>query len=166
MDPVDVRKKNLIPRFEDGHDVITSLTYDSGDYPGALDKVLSHADYSGLRARQKAGPVNGAYTGLGLATYVEICGLGPSQVAGAIGFQGGLWESAIVRFHPSGKVHVFIGASPHGQGEETTFAQIVGSELGSIPRTSRSSTATPTTRRWAGAPTAAAPPRSAGRPSP
>ncbi len=134
MDPVDVRKKNLIPRFEDGHDVITSLTYDSGDYPGALDKVLSHADYSGLRARQKAGPVNGAYTGLGLATYVEICGLGPSQVAGAIGFQGGLWESAIVRFHPSGKVHVFIGASPHGQGEETTFAQIVGSELGVDPQ--------------------------------
>ena len=64
------------------------------------------------------------------ATYVEICGLGPSQVAGAVGFQGGLWESAIVRFHPSGKVNVFIGASPHGQGEETTFAQIVADELG------------------------------------
>ena len=134
MDPVDVRRKNLIPKFEDGHDVVTALTYDSGDYPGALDKVLSHADYSGLRARQKAGPTNGAYMGLGLATYVEICGLGPSQVAGAIGFQGGLWESAIVRFHPSGKVHVFIGASPHGQGEETTFAQIVGSELGVDPQ--------------------------------
>ena len=134
MDPADVRRKNLIPRFEDGHDVVTSLTYDSGDYPAALDKVLSHADYAGLRARQKTGPANGAYLGLGLATYVEICGLGPSQVAGAIGFQGGLWESAIVRFHPSGKVHVFIGASPHGQGEETTFAQIVGSELGVDPQ--------------------------------
>ena len=134
MDPADVRRKNLIPKFDDGHDVVTTLTYDSGDYPGALDKVLSHADYAGLRARQKAGPVNGTYTGLGLATYVEICGLGPSQVAGAIGFQGGLWESAIVRFHPSGKVHVFIGASPHGQGEETTFAQIVGSELGVDPQ--------------------------------
>ena len=134
MDPADVRRKNLIPKFEDGHDVVTTLTYDSGDYPGALDKVLSHADYSGLRARQKAGPANGAYMGVGLATYVEICGLGPSQVAGAIGFQGGLWESAIVRFHPSGKVHVFIGASPHGQGEETTFAQIVGSELGVDPQ--------------------------------
>ena len=134
MDPADVRRKNLIPKFDDGHDVVTTLTYDSGDYPGALDKVLAHADYAGLRARQKAGPVNGTYTGLGLATYVEICGLGPSQVAGAIGFQGGLWESAIVRFHPSGKVHVFIGASPHGQGEETTFAQIVGSELGVDPQ--------------------------------
>ena len=61
---------------------------------------------------------------------MEICGLGPSQVAGAIGFQGGLWESAIVRVHPTGKVHVFIGASPHGQGEETTFAQLVASEIG------------------------------------
>ena len=130
MDPVDVRKKNLIPKFDDGHEVITTLSYDSGDYPAALDKVLAHADYAGLRATQAKGPTNGTYLGLGLASYVELCGLGPSQVAGAIGFQGGLWESAIVRFHPSGKVHVFIGASPHGQGEETTFAQIVSSELG------------------------------------
>jgi carbon-monoxide dehydrogenase large subunit len=134
MDPADVRKKNLIPKFDDGHDVITSLTYDSGDYPGALDKVLAHVDYAGLRATQATGRANGTYVGLGLASYVEICGLGPSQVAGAIGFQGGLWESAIVRFHPSGKVHVFIGASPHGQGEETTFAQIVSSELGVDPQ--------------------------------
>ena len=68
--------------------------------------------------------------GIGVATYVEICGLGPSQVAGAVGFQGGLWESAIVRFHPTGKVNVMIGSSPHGQGEETTFAQIIAKELG------------------------------------
>jgi len=133
MDPAEVRKKNMIPKFEDGHEVVTTLNYDSGDYPGALDKVLEHVDYAGLRKKQASGPTNGAYLGLGLATYVEICGLGPSQVAGAIGFQGGLWESAIVRFHPSGKVHVFIGASPHGQGEETTFAQIVSSELGVDP---------------------------------
>ena len=66
----------------------------------------------------------------GFCTYAEICGLGPSQVAGAVGFGGGLWESAIVRFHPSGKVNVMVGISPHGQGEETTFAQIVASELG------------------------------------
>ena len=134
MDPADVRKKNLIPKFDDGHDVVTGLTYDSGDYPAALDKVLNHVDYAGLRAAQAAAPTNDIRTGLGLGSYVEICGLGPSQVAGAIGFQGGLWESAIVRFHPSGKVHVFIGASPHGQGEETTFAQIIGSELGVDPQ--------------------------------
>ncbi len=130
MDPADVRRKNFIPKFDDGHEVITTLNYDSGDYPGALDKLLEHTGYQALRERQAAGPSNGKYLGLGLSSYVEICGLGPSQVAGAIGFQGGLWESAIVRFHPTGKVHVFIGASPHGQGEETTFAQIVASEIG------------------------------------
>ena len=110
--------------------MVTTLNYDSGDYPGALDKLLEHTGYAALREQQKAGPSNGKHLGLGLSSYVEICGLGPSQVAGAIGFQGGLWESAIVRFHPTGKVHVFIGASPHGQGEETTFAQIVASEIG------------------------------------
>ncbi len=130
MDPAEVRRRNFIPKFDDGHEVITTLNYDSGDYPGALDKLLEHTGYAGLRAQQAAGPANGKYLGLGLSSYVEICGLGPSQVAGAIGFQGGLWESAIVRFHPTGKVHVFIGASPHGQGEETTFAQIVASEIG------------------------------------
>ena len=130
MDPADVRIKNFIPKFDDGHEVVTTLNYDSGDYPGALSKLLEHTGYRALRERQRAGPSNGKYMGLGLTSYVEICGLGPSQVAGAIGFQGGLWESAIVRFHPTGKVHVFIGASPHGQGEETTFAQIVASEIG------------------------------------
>ncbi|MXY16180.1 MAG: molybdopterin-dependent oxidoreductase, partial [Acidobacteria bacterium] len=130
MDPAEVRRRNFIPKFDDGHEVITTLNYDSGDYPGALDKLLEHTGYAELRAQQAAGPANGKYLGLGLSSYVEICGLGPSQVAGAIGFQGGLWESAIVRFHPTGKVHVFIGASPHGQGEETTFAQIVASEIG------------------------------------
>ena len=130
MDPADVRRKNFIPKFDDGHTVVTTLNYDSGDYPGALEKLLDHTGYADLRAKQQAGPANGKHLGLGLSTYVEICGLGPSQVAGAIGFQGGLWESAIVRFHPTGKVHVFIGASPHGQGEETTFAQIVANEIG------------------------------------
>ncbi len=130
LDPADVRRKNFIPKFDDGHEVVTTLNYDSGDYPGALDKLVEHTGYKALREKQKAGPSNGKYLGLGLTSYVEICGLGPSQVAGAIGFQGGLWESAIVRFHPTGKVHVFIGASPHGQGEETTFAQIVASEIG------------------------------------
>jgi carbon-monoxide dehydrogenase large subunit len=130
MDPVDVRRKNFIPRFENGHAVITGLTYDSGDYPAALQKLLDHVQYDSLRREQAEGRKAGRYLGIGIGTYVEICGLGPSQVAGAIGFQGGLWESAIVRVHPTGKVHVFIGASPHGQGEETTFAQLVASEIG------------------------------------
>ena len=130
MDPVELRQKNFLPRFEDGHDVVTGLTYDSGDYPAALSKMLEHADYKGLRDEQTRVRAEGRHMGIGVASYVEICGLGPSQVAGAVGFQGGLWESAIVRVHPTGKVHVFIGANPHGQGEETTFAQIVASEIG------------------------------------
>jgi carbon-monoxide dehydrogenase large subunit len=130
MDPADIRMKNMIPRFENGHTVVTGLTYDSGDYPGGLEKVLDHVNYRQLRKEQGEARKQGRYIGIGLASYVEICGLGPSQVAGAIGFQGGLWESAIVRVHPTGKVHVYIGASPHGQGEETTFAQLVAHEIG------------------------------------
>jgi carbon-monoxide dehydrogenase large subunit len=130
IDPVVIRRRNFIPKFDNGANVITGLTYDSGDYDGVLTKALDHLKYDELRAEQARLRKEGRYLGIGIATYVEICGLGPSQVAGAIGFQGGLWESAIVRFHPSGKVNVFIGASPHGQGEETTFAQIVADQLG------------------------------------
>ena len=132
-DPAELRRLNFIPKFDDGHDVVTGLTYDSGDYGGALSKLMDASGYDQLRSEQAVERKKGRYIGLGLSTYVEICGLGPSQVAGAIGFQGGLWESAIIRFHPSGKVHVMIGASPHGQGEETTFAQIVARELGVSP---------------------------------
>ena len=130
MDAADVRFKNMIPRFENGHTVATGLVYDSGDYPASLRTLLDHVKYTDLRRQQAEARKEGRYIGIGVGSYVEICGLGPSQVAGAVGFQGGLWESAIVRFHPTGKVHVFIGASPHGQGEETTFAQIVASEIG------------------------------------
>ncbi len=129
-DPVELRRKNLIPKFEDGHDVISGITYDSGDYETLLDKVLDHVDYKALRQEQATAREHGNYMGIGVSTYAEICGLGPSQVAGAVGFGGGLWESAIVRFHPTGKVNVYSGVSPHGQGEETTFAQIISDELG------------------------------------
>jgi carbon-monoxide dehydrogenase large subunit len=130
MDPVAVRQRNFIPKFDNGHTVVTGLTYDSGDYQASLQKLLDHVRYDQLRTQQQTARAEGRLVGIGVGTYVEICGLGPSQVAGAIGFQGGLWESAIVRVHPTGKVHVFIGASPHGQGEETTFAQLVASEIG------------------------------------
>ncbi|MFQ5741255.1 MAG: xanthine dehydrogenase family protein molybdopterin-binding subunit [Acidobacteriota bacterium] len=130
MDPVELRRKNLIPPFENGYEVATGLTYDSGNYVAALDKALGKAGYQQLRGEQSEAREEGRYLGIGVTTYAEICGLGPSQVAGAIGFQGGLWESAIVRVSANGKVQVMIGASPHGQGEETTFAQIVSDEVG------------------------------------
>ena len=130
MDPVDVRRRNLIPKFEDGHDVALGITYDSGDYELALDTALNHVNYQQLRQEQAQMRERNEYMGIGVSCYCEICGLGPSQVAGAVGFGGGLWESAIVRFYATGKVNVFVGTSPHGQGEETTFAQILSDELG------------------------------------
>ena len=129
-DPAEVRRKNFIPKFDNGHDVATGITYDSGDYEATLDACLAAANYGELRAEQSRARDDGRCVGVGVSAYVEICGLGPSQVAGAVGFQGGLWESAIVRFHPTGKVNVMIGSSPHGQGEETTFAQIIANEVG------------------------------------
>ncbi|MBM3946949.1 MAG: xanthine dehydrogenase family protein molybdopterin-binding subunit, partial [SAR202 cluster bacterium] len=130
LDPAEVRRRNLIPRFTDGFSVATGLVYDSGDYPMILERVLSHVGYEQLRREQTQARQQGRYMGIGVTTYCEICGLGPSQVAGAVGFGGGLWESAVLRFHPSGKMDAFVGSSPHGQGEETTFAQVLSDELG------------------------------------
>ncbi|PSR35169.1 MAG: carbon monoxide dehydrogenase [Sulfobacillus benefaciens] len=130
MDPVAVREKNLVQAEAFPYTNPFGLQYDSGNYQGTLKIALDMLDYPKLREEQAALRKDGKYIGIGWSTYVEMCGLGPSEVAGAVGFQGGLWESATVRVHPTGKVTVFTGASPHGQGEETTFAQIVGQELG------------------------------------
>ncbi len=130
MDPVEVRRKNFIAKEEFPYDNALGLQYDSGDYHRALEKALEMIDYDRFRREQAEARKQGRYLGIGFSTYVEICGPGPSKVAGAAGFQGGLWENATVRVHPSGKVSVFTGASPHGQGEETTFAQIVSQKLG------------------------------------
>lgn len=133
MDPVEMRRKNLITKDEFPYDNALGLQYDSGNYEGALDRALEMLDYKQFREDQAKARQQGKYVGVGFSTYVEICGLGPSKVAGAVGFQGGLWESATVRVHPTGKVSVFTGTSPHGQGEETTFAQIVSQKFG-IPQ--------------------------------
>ena len=130
LDPVEVRRRNLIPKFGDGHDVAMGVTYDSGDYQLSLDTALNHVNYQQLREEQARLRGSNQYMGIGVTCYCEICGIGPSQVAGAVGFAGGLWESAVIRFYPTGKANVFVGTSPHGQGEETTFSQIVSDELG------------------------------------
>ncbi len=132
MDPVEVRRRNLIPKDRFPYTVATGITYDSGNYQGALDKALAAIDYKGFRAEQKRArsKKNGRHLGIGVTTYCEICGLGPSQVAGAVGFGGGLYDSALLRVYPTGVIRVYIGGKPHGQGEETTFAQIVADQLG------------------------------------
>ena len=130
MDPAEVRRKNLIPPFEDGHEVATTVIYDSGNYEAGLDRALELVGYDDFRKEQAAAREQGRYLGIGLSTYVEICGMAPSAVAYTLGARAGVWESALVRVHPTGKVTVFSGSSGHGQGHHTTFAQLAAAELG------------------------------------
>ena len=125
MDPADVRRKNFPAADEFPFHTATGLDYDSGNYAAALDKAQGIANYAKLREEQKAARAEGRLVGIGISTYVEICALGPSQAMPAGG-----WESATVRIEPTGKVTVLTGASPHGQGQETSFAQIAADELG------------------------------------
>ncbi len=125
MDPVDVRMKNFIQPEEFPFATATGLVYDSGNYDAPLKKALEIADYAGLRRQQAEARQQGKLMGVGVSTYGEICAFGPSPATPAGG-----WECATVKIDPSGKVTVGTGASPHGQGEETTFAQIAADELG------------------------------------
>jgi carbon-monoxide dehydrogenase large subunit len=130
MDPAEVRRKNFIPSDAFPYTNAGGLDYDSGNYLGTLEKAMELVDYPAVRVEQRRLRQQGRYLGIGLSSYVEVCGLAPSKAAGAMGFQGGLWEPATVRVLATGKVIVLTGTSPHGQGEETTFAQLVGEELG------------------------------------
>ena len=125
MDPAELRLKNFPAPEEFPFAMPTGLTYDSGNYALPLKTALDTADYSQLRAEQAQGRKNGKLMGIGMSTYGEICAFGPSPATPTGG-----WESATVKIEPDGKVTVFTGASPHGQGEETTFAQIAADELG------------------------------------
>ncbi len=117
LDPADVRRTNYIPPGDFPYATPTGLTYDSGEFARSLDKLLADADYKGLRAEQERLRAQGRYMGIGVVSYIEMCGFGP-------------YESSSVRVEPSGTVTVMTGISPHGQGQETTFAQIVADELG------------------------------------
>lgn len=117
LDPVAVRRVNFIRPEQFPFDTVTGQQYDSGDYDKSLDKVLELTDYNALRVEQAELRKQGRYIGIGLATYVEICGFGP-------------YESSTVRVEPSGAVTIFTGISPHGQGQETTFSQMAHDEIG------------------------------------
>jgi carbon-monoxide dehydrogenase large subunit len=135
MDPLELRRKNFIPKEDFPAEVSVGIVYDSGDYHGTLDRLLQNLDLDGFRREQEQARSEGRYLGVGFSTYMEICGLAPSRVVGpsGVGIQSGFWESAVVRVHPSGSVTVFTGTSPHGQGHETGFAQIVADRLGVDP---------------------------------
>jgi carbon-monoxide dehydrogenase large subunit len=136
MDAVEIRRKNFIPKEDFPAEVATGVIYDSGDYEGTLDKLLEHLDLQAFRREQEELRGQGVYRGIGFSTYTEICGLAPSRVTGpeGVGVQAGGWESAMVRVNNTGAVTVYTGSSPHGQGEETAFAQIVADRLGVDPQ--------------------------------
>jgi carbon-monoxide dehydrogenase large subunit len=133
MDRLELRRKNFITEFP--YELPHGFIYDSGNYDGTLDRCLEKLDLEAFRREQEEARSRGVYRGVGFSTYVEICGLGPSRALGPKGWgmQGGYFESAQVRVHPTGSVTVYSGASPHGQGLETSFAQIVADRLGVDP---------------------------------
>jgi carbon-monoxide dehydrogenase large subunit len=128
MDPAALRQQNFITEFP--HATPVGLTYDIGDYAAHLAKAQELADVAGFPARRAAAKARGRLRGLGYACYIEACGLAPSNIAGALGARAGLFEAGEVRVHPTGTVTVFTGSHSHGQGHETTFAQVVASKLG------------------------------------
>jgi carbon-monoxide dehydrogenase large subunit len=133
IDPAELRFKNFIPPFDGvnqpGYQTQVALQYDSGNYEAVLRKALQNAGYDDLRAQQK-NMDNGKLLGIGISTYIEACGIAPSAVVGALGARAGLYESAQVRIQPTGKVNVYTGSHSHGQGHETTFAQVVADKFG------------------------------------
>ena len=130
MDPAEVRRKNFIPPFDDSYEIPLGVMYDSGNYEAALDRALEMIGYERFQEEQAQARSEGRLVGIGFCSYVEICGGAPSAIAVTLGARAGLWESAIVRVHPTGKATVYTGSSAHGQGHETTFAQLAASELG------------------------------------
>jgi carbon-monoxide dehydrogenase large subunit len=128
IDPAELRRKNFIRQFPYATPV--GLTYDTGDYEAHLAKAIEMADVAGYPARKAASEAKGKKRGLGYSCYIEACGLAPSNIAGALGARAGLFEAGEVRVHPTGTVTVFTGSHSHGQGHETTFAQVVAAKLG------------------------------------
>ena len=136
MDPLELRRKNFIPKEDFPYETPLGIVYDSGDYQGSLDKLLENFDLDAFRAEQAELREKGIHRGVGFSTWVEVCGLAP--VAGRRARRGSacrpaFWESAMVRVHPSGSATVYSGTSPHGQGLDTSFAQIVADRLGIDP---------------------------------
>ena len=127
-DPAEFRRINFIGSFP--HQTPVILAYDAGNFAGALDKALAMADYKGLAGRKAASAAKGKLRGLGFSAYIEACGIAPSAAVGSLGAGVGLWESAEVRVNPVGTVEILTGSHSHGQGHETTFAQLVSSRLG------------------------------------
>jgi carbon-monoxide dehydrogenase large subunit len=135
IDRLELRRRNFIPKEDFPAETALGMVYDSGDYHGTLDRLLEHIDPAEVARQAEELRPRGIHRGIGFSTYTEICGLAPSRVTGpaGVGVQAGLWESALVRVHVSGSVTVYSGTSPHGQGLDTSFAQIVADRFGISP---------------------------------
>jgi carbon-monoxide dehydrogenase large subunit len=128
LDPAEIRRRNFIREFP--YQTPVALLYDTGNYEATLGAAMKLADVAGFPARRQEAAARGKLRGLGYAAYIEACGIAPSNIAGSLGARAGLFEAGEVRVHPTGKVTVFTGSHSHGQGHETTFAQVVASRLG------------------------------------
>jgi aerobic carbon-monoxide dehydrogenase large subunit len=128
QDPAELRRKNFIKQFP--HQTPVIMAYDAGDYNASLKKAMELADYKGFARRKRESARDGKLRGIGLSTYIEACGIAPSQAVGSLGAGVGLWESAEVRVNPTGSVEILTGSHAHGQGHETTFAQLASERLG------------------------------------
>jgi aerobic carbon-monoxide dehydrogenase large subunit len=129
-DPIELRRKNLIPKESFPYQTPLLFTYDSGDYQATLELALRESEYGSFEARRAEAKARGRLRGIGVSTYVEACGIAPSAAVGSLGCRAGLFDAASVRVHPTGGITVYTGAHSHGQGHETTFAQIVAERLG------------------------------------
>ena len=124
----EIRKRNFITTFP--YQTPVALQYDTGDYHACMDKSKALAEVDGFAARKAASEAKGKLRGIGYSSYIEACGIAPSNIAGALGARAGLFECGEIRVHPTGSVTVFTGSHSHGQGHETTFAQVVAARLG------------------------------------
>jgi aerobic carbon-monoxide dehydrogenase large subunit len=131
-DPAEVRRLNFLEPFTEPREVVSGLQFDSGDYHASFDRALERIGYEELRREQAERRERGdrKLLGIGISTYIEMCGLAPSQVLAALRYGAGGWDAATIRCHPTGKVTVVTGTSPHGQGHVTSWAQIAADELG------------------------------------
>ena len=128
LDPVEIRRRNFIKSFP--YQTPVALVYDTGNYEATLSAALDLADAAGFEKRKAESAKRGKLRGIGYACYIEACGIAPSNVAGSLGARAGLFEAGEIRVHPTGTVTVFTGSHAHGQGHETTFAQVVADRLG------------------------------------
>ncbi len=130
LDRVAIRRLNFIPRDAFPYQTPVALNYDSGDYEATLKAALAAAEWDGFPDRRRVAAARGKLRGIGISTYVEACGIAPSKLVGQLGARAGLYEVANIRVHPTGSVTVLTGTHSHGQGHETTFAQLVSDQLG------------------------------------